>query len=88
MDSCSSAGYQEVNAEGFAVGSIHNQGFYDSDSVGFITDSTTGEYTDFEIVIDGELDTSKLTLKWYINGVEEVRLRNQLGAIFPRKYCA
>ena len=84
MDSCSSAGYQEVNAEGFAVGSIHNQGFYDSDSVGFITDSTTGEYTDFEIVIDGELDTSKLTLKWYINGVEEVRLRNQLGAIFPR----
>ena len=84
MDSCSSAGYQKVNAEGFAVGSIHNQGFYNSDTVNFFQDSVTGEYTDFEIIIDAELDTSKLVLKWYVNGVEEVALRNQLGAIFPR----
>ena len=84
MDSCSSAGYQKVNAEGFAVGSIHNQGFYDSDSVGFRSSTTTGERTGFEISIDGELDTSKLTLKWFVDGVEDASKRNQLTANFSR----
>ena len=84
MDSCSSAGYQKVNAEGFAVGSIHNQGFYDSDSVGFRSNATTGERTGFEISIDGELDTSKLTLKWFVDGVEDTSKRNQLTANFSR----
>ncbi len=27
MDSCSSGGYGDVNVEGFAIGSIQNQGF-------------------------------------------------------------
>jgi len=84
MDSCSAAGYQKVNAEGFAVGSIHNQGFYDSDSVDFVTDSVTGDYTAFTISIDGELNTSMLSLKWYVNGVEDTSKRNQLSVSFSR----
>ncbi|GIS25381.1 MAG: hypothetical protein CM15mP126_6240 [Gammaproteobacteria bacterium] len=41
--------YGEVNAEGFAIGSIQNQGFVDGDSVGFITDDTTNSRSSFEI---------------------------------------
>ena len=37
MDSCSSGGYGKVNAEGFAVGSIQNQGFYREDFVDVVT---------------------------------------------------
>ena len=84
MDSCSSAGYQKVNAEGFAIGSVNNQGFYGSDSVDFTTDSVTGEYTAFTITIDAELDTSMLSLKWYINGIEDTSKRNQLSVSFSR----
>ena len=36
MDSCTSGGYGPVNVEGFAIGSIQNQGFYDAfDDVDF-----------------------------------------------------
>ena len=84
MDSCSSAGYQKVNAEGFAIGSVNNQGFYGSDSVDFTTDSVTGEYTAFTITIDAELDTSMLSLKWYVNGIEDTSKRNQLSVSFSR----
>ena len=30
MDSCNEGGYGPVNVEGFAIGSIQNQGFYDA----------------------------------------------------------
>ena len=62
--------YGEVNAEGFAIGSIHNQGFLYGDDVAFVSDAT-GSRTGFEIDIDVEYDTAKLRLKWYINGVED-----------------
>ena len=60
--------YGEVNSEGFAIGSIHNQGFLDGDEVGFIQDAS-GTNTGFEIDIDVAYDTSKLKLQWYVDGV-------------------
>ena len=62
--------YGEVNVEGFAIGSIHNQGFVYGDDVGFTTD-TNGTRSGFDIDIDVEYDTSKLRLKWYVDGVED-----------------
>ncbi len=84
MDRCSSAGYQKVNAEGFAIGSIHNQGFYGNDSPSIVRDDATNNATAFSLSLDAELDTEKLSLRWYINGVEDVNRRNQLLATFQR----
>ncbi len=75
--------YGEVNAEGFAIGSIQNQGFVDGDSVGFITDNTSTR-TAFEIDIDVAYDPSKLKLKWYVNGVEDISRENQTNVAFDR----
>ena len=75
--------YGEVNVEGFAIGSIHNQGFLYGDDVGFVSDEA-GTNNGFEIDIDVEYDTSKLTLKWYIDGVEDLSLENQTSIIFDR----
>jgi len=75
--------YGEVNAEGFAIGSIQNQGFVDGDSVGFITDNTSTR-TAFEIDIDVAYDSSKLKLKWYVNGVEDISRENQTNVAFDR----
>ncbi len=82
MDSCSSGGYGDVNVEGFAIGSIQNQGFYyafDDVDFGFTADNAAWEMT-----VDAEYDTSKLTLKWYVNGVEQVALQNQKSVSFNR----
>ena len=75
--------YGEVNVEGFAIGSIHNQGFLYGDDVGFIT-SDSGARTGFDIDIDVAYDTSKLTLKWYVDGVEDSSLENQTQVTFNR----
>ena len=75
--------YGEVNAEGFAIGSIQNQGFVDGDSVDFITDNTSTR-TAFEIDIDVAYDSSKLKLKWYVNGVEDISRENQTNVAFDR----
>ena len=78
--------YGEVNAEGFAIGSIQNQGFVDGDSVGFITDDTTNSRSSFEIELDVAYDTSKLRLKWYINGIEDNSKQNQTTVQFQRPF--
>ena len=75
--------YGEVNVEGFAIGSIHNQGFVYGDDVGFTSD-TNGTRTSFEIDIDVEYDSSKLRLKWYVDGVEDSTLENQTQVNFDR----
>ncbi|HCU99555.1 MAG TPA: hypothetical protein DGM69_09445, partial [Chloroflexi bacterium] len=75
--------YGEVNVEGFAIGSIHNQGFVYGDDVGFTTD-TNGTRSGFDIDIDVEYDTSKLRLKWYVDGVEDSTLENQTQVTFNR----
>ena len=75
--------YGEVNVEGFAIGSIHNQGFVYGDDVGFESDEG-GARTGFNIDIDVEYDSSKLRLKWYIDGVEDPSLENQTNITFNR----
>ena len=75
--------YGEVNVEGFAIGSIHNQGFVYGDDVGFITNESD-DRTAFDIDIDVAYDTSKLRLKWYINGIEDVSLENNTNPTFNR----
>ena len=83
MDRCTSAGYGPVNVEGFAVGSIQNQGFYDNDDVRFVKNA--GQVNvGFEIVLDVEYDTSKITLKWFKNGIEDTSKQNQKTVIFDR----
>ena len=83
MDSCSSGGYGKVNAEGFAVGSIQNQGFYREDFVDVVTNDA-GVNTGFQMILDVNYDTSKLTLKWYVNGVEDTSKQNQTTVFFNR----
>ena len=82
MDSCSSGGYGPVNVEGFAVGSIQNQGFYDAfDDVDFtFTDNNEA----WQMTILANYDVSKITLKWYVNGIEQASLENQKTVTFNR----
>ena len=82
MDSCSSGGYGPVNVEGFAIGSIQNQGFYDSfDDVDF---GFTANNSSWQMTILANYDTSKITLKWYVNGEEQTSLQNQKTVTFNR----
>ena len=76
--------YGEVNAEGFAIGSIENQGFVDGDSVGFTTDQTTNSRNALEISLDVAYDTNKLRLKWYIDGVEDTSKQDVTTVQFDR----
>ncbi len=75
--------YGEVNSEGFAIGSIHNQGFLDGDEVGFVQDAS-GANTGFEIDIDVAYDTSKLKLQWYVDGVLDSSKNDQTRIVFDR----
>ncbi|NDD49424.1 MAG: hypothetical protein EBZ28_06155 [Alphaproteobacteria bacterium] len=82
MDSCSSGGYGPVNVEGFAVGSIHNQGFYDAfEDVDFGFSNGNNRWN---MTILANYDTSKITLKWYVNGEEQPELENQKSVSFNR----
>ena len=83
MDSCSSGGYGKVNVEGFAVGSIQNQGFYREDFVDVVTNDA-GVNTGFQMILDVNYDTSKLTLKWYVDGVEDTSKQNQTTVTFQQ----
>ena len=83
MDSCTSAGYGPVNVEGFAIGSIHNQGFYAEEDVNLVRDDSQAN-VGFEIILDVEYDTSKIKLKWFINGVEDASKENQTTVVFDR----
>ena len=83
MDSCNEGGYGKVNLEGFAIGSIQNQGFYNDEDVSFTSD-TSGNNSGFQITLDVDYDTSKITLKWYVNGVEDSAKENQKSVTFNR----
>ena len=84
MDVCSSGGYGPVNIEGFAVGSIQNQGFYSASEIGFARDQEANNIIGWRIELDVEYDPSKITLKWYVNGVEDTSKQNQTTVIFDR----
>ena len=80
--------YGKVNIEGFAVGSIMNQGFSnykinseDGANV-LLNPSGLGDTITFEI--DAVYDESKLKLKWLVDGQEQTDLENSLTATFNR----
>jgi hypothetical protein len=83
MDSCNEGGYGKVNLEGFAIGSMQNQGFYNDEDVSFTSDAS-GNNSGFQITLDVDYDTSKITLKWYVNGVEDSAKENQKSVTFNR----
>ena len=91
MDSCDEGNYGKVNVEGFAIGSIHNQGFYDAfdpdgnAKISFNKDSS--DTFNVSVTIDAsdtEYDTDKITLKWYVDGVEDASKQNQKVVTFDR----
>ena len=83
MDSCSSGGYGKVNVEGFAIGSILNQGFED-DSASFVSNTGSSTYDGFQISLDVEYDQSKITLEWYVDGIKDETKTNQKSVTFSR----
>lgn len=91
MDSCNEGGYGPVNVEGFAIGSIHNQGLYyafnrETNAAKITFNSDDSNYTE-SITInagDAQYDTTKITLKWYVDGVEDVTKENQKSVTFNR----
>lgn len=83
MDSCSSGGYGKVNVEGFAIGSLQNQGFYDTSDIGF-TRNSSNENIGWQMILDVDFDTTKVVLKWYVNGVEDPSKENQTTVTFNR----
>ena len=88
---CCFLDYGKINVEGFAIGSITNQfnGFNDfiiksdiSDDVDLDNSGLLGEYITFDI--NGVFDTNKLKLSWFIDGIEQTELENQLVTTFNR----
>ena len=82
MDSCSSGGYGPVNVEGFAIGSIQNQGFYspfDDADIGFTSNGSI-----WQMSANASFNSSKIELRWYVDGIEDTSLRNQTTANFSR----
>jgi hypothetical protein len=75
MDSCNEGGYGGVNVEGFAVGSIQNQGFYyafnretDEAKIDFNTDASGARESITIDASDIKYDPEKITIKWYVMG--------------------
>ena len=83
MDSCSSGGYGKVNVEGFAIGSIINQGFEDDD-VGFVSNTGSSTNDGFQITLNVEYDQSKITLEWYADGIKDETKTNRKSVTFTR----
>lgn len=73
--------YGEVNREGFAVGSIINQGF--TDYTNWPTNTIQGGNT-ITLGVNANFDTTKIKLKWFLNGVEDSSKENQKTATFNR----
>ena len=85
---CCTLEYGEVNIEGFAVGSIMNQGFRNYsingiDGYGDLTNPNGLENT-ITIGIDAIYDQTKLKLKWFVDGVEQSEYENMLSVTFDR----
>ena len=91
MDSCREGGYGLVNVEGFAIGSIQNQGFYDAFyDAGYSNDPNNNDFgftsngNAWQMTLQADYNASKITLKWFINGVEQPSLENQKKVTFKR----
>jgi hypothetical protein len=91
MDSCNEGGYGAVNVEGFAVGSIQNQGFYyafnrdtDEAKISFNEDASGVNESVTVDASDIKYNTEQITIKWYVNGVEDTSKENQKRVTFTR----
>ena len=80
--------YGPVNIDGFAIGSIMNQGFrnYSVNGVSGYGDltSSSGLSDSITLSVDAVYDQSKLKLKWFIDGVEKPEYENMLSVTFER----
>ena len=85
---CCTLEYGEVNLEGFAIGSIMNQGFRDymiNGDYGFDNlSSPDGLENSITLGIDAVYDQTKLKLKWFLDGIEQPEHENKLSVTFDR----
>jgi len=80
--------YGPVNIDGFAIGSIMNQGFrnysVNGDSgYGSLT-SSNGLSNSITLAVDAVYDQTKLKLKWFVDGIEKPEHENKLSVTFQR----
>ena len=80
--------YGPVNIDGFAIGSIMNQGFRNysvngEDGYGDLT-SSNGLTDTITLAVDAVYDQSKLKLKWFVDGIEKSEYENMLSVTFER----
>ena len=80
--------YGPVNIDGFAIGSIMNQGFRNysvngESGYGDLTNSN-GLTNFITLAVDAVYDQSKLKLKWFVDGVEKPEHENKLSVTFER----
>ena len=80
--------YGPVNIDGFAIGSIMNQGFrdYSVNAVSGYGDltSSNGLMNSITLGVDAVFDQSKLKLKWFVDGIEKPEYENMLSVTFDR----
>jgi hypothetical protein len=80
--------YGKINIEGFAVGSIMNQGFsnytINSEESSNVLNNPSGLGDAITFEIDAVYDETKLKLKWLVDGQEQTDLENNLTATFNR----
>ena len=89
MESGSNQGYGKVNIEGFAYGSIMNQGFNDysingSSNIEALTSPSALQSGTINFSINAEYDVNKIRLKWFKDGIEQTQLQNNTNVSFNR----
>ena len=89
MESDKEQGYNKINLEGFAFGSIMNQGFGDFSINGDIgteglTSNSALASDVLNIDINAVFDSTKLRLKWFKDGIEQTQLQNDTSVQFSR----
>jgi hypothetical protein len=89
MESGSDQGYGKVNIEGFAYGSIMNQGFGNYSINGAsnyegLTSSSALSNGRIEFVVDAVYDPTKVKLKWFVDDIEQPQLENNVSVSFDR----
>ena len=89
MESGADLGFGKVNIEGFAYGSIMNQGFGNYTINGIsnyegLTSSSALSNGSINFVIDAVYDPTKIKLKWFVDDVEQSQLENNVSVSFNR----
>jgi hypothetical protein len=89
MENGSYMGYGMVNVEGFAFGSIMNQGFDDytingSPNYEALESSSALQSGSINFSINAEYDSNKVRLKWFKDGVEQTQLQDNTSVSFNR----